>query len=607
MKALKTLVACFVLFASFAAARAGVVAQTPEGGFKATGKTYTLVVAKNGDVKSWTVEGVELLSSDPNKPTRFPSAGGAKSVENAGDKVVAVDGNVRVEFEFVEDGFTFTTEGGSIDWYMGKALTASIQRDGAALPASSGAGNVVKVVASKTAFTVSQGFHLMGGKFLPSHLLDNGKPEKKFTCRVTCGVKVEPIELLSISGIDGAGVKSGLMPMIAAGQTAKIILKLRNLGETAVTATAQFTVTDHPVNPRTIDNRSIPVKLAGGESNVPILYELSPKEPGIYWIKADILSDDKPVKGTRICVVYDANNYRPALTRPADFAEFWAGKLKEMRAVPFEANLVEDAKSGNERFIHYTLEINVAKGKRITTFLRAPRSGVTHDAEVFTHWGTTQGEKLMGEITKAEKQPAGAGMWQRGGDRIRVGAPQPDDSTYKRWNGRDDNNCLDSYLLNVRMADYLRTMKDVERIWLFGGSRSGASMLTAAALSPEKVVAVNVHVPTCCGLSWADHPYAGWGAPPARTPEGLKVAAYFDPVNFAPDLVVPLVVDGGATDGLAPASGILALCNWADKAPFRRCAINQGGHGFFPPEPRAAMEADLAEFLHMAPPPPAKK
>jgi pimeloyl-ACP methyl ester carboxylesterase len=187
-------------------------------------------------------------------------------------------------------------------------------------------------------------------------------------------------------------------------------------------------------------------------------------------------------------------------------------------------------------------------------------------------------------------------MWQRGPDRIRAGAPQPQDSTFTRWAGRDDNNMLDSYLLNLRMADYLRSRDDVGGIWLFGGSRSGPIALATGALDPTRVVAVNVHVPTSTGISWADPVYRGWGSRPDPA-----VAAYFDPVNFAPDLTVPLLVDGGIFDDLAYAPGILAMFNWAGKCPWKRLAIEPGGHGYFPKPSRPQMEDELGEYLKTHP------
>jgi cephalosporin-C deacetylase-like acetyl esterase len=193
-------------------------------------------------------------------------------------------------------------------------------------------------------------------------------------------------------------------------------------------------------------------------------------------------------------------------------------------------------------------------------------------------------------------------MWERGVPRIRVGAPQPEDSTYTRWKGQDDNNMLDSFLLAVRMTDYLRSREDVANIYLYGGSRSGAIQLANAALDGTRVAAVNVHVPTSAGLSWREKEYRGWGSRPGNVPpeQSFGIAACFDVTNFAPDLTVPVVMDGGITDDLAPAPGILAFANWAEKCPFRRCSIEKGGHGFFVNPARPRMEKELAEFLKNA-------
>ena len=43
--------------------------------------------------------------------------------------------------------------------------------------------------------------------------------------------------------------------------------------------------------------------------------------------------------------------------------------------------------------------------------------------------------------------------------------------------------------------------------------------------------------------------------------------------------------------------GILAFCNHATNAPFRRCAIDQGQHGYFQASRRNKMEAELATHL----------
>lgn len=397
-------------------------------------------------------------------------------------------------------------------------------------------------------------------------------------------------ETLSIGTIEAAGFKPKMTPMYSQGQVPRVTVSLVNAGPTNVAAEMHWRALDHCVQPGTAFEKTGPVTLAAGETNM-LAQEVRLTAPGLYWVNVEVSIGSTKVKGKDLGVIYDAEHYLPPLTRPPDFAEFWAAKLRAMRAIPFDEKLAEVPEKGNARFAHYDLEIAGVNGTRLKTFLRVPRKEGTYDAEVVSHWGSDKEDKLMALFAKMDGQPAGVGQWQRGVDRIRVGAPQPDDSKYTRWVDRDDNNFLESYLLNVRMADYLRSRKDVARVWLFGASRSGASMLCAAALSPERVVAVNAHVPTCCGLSWKDKPYRGWGKVPPSD------AGYFDPVNFAPGLAVPLVVDGGFYDGLAPAPGILAFHNWSTNAPFRRCSIEQGGHGFFPPINRQRMEQELADFL----------
>lgn len=73
------------------------------------------------------------------------------------------------------------------------------------------------------------------------------------------------------------------------------------------------------------------------------------------------------------------------------------------------------------------------------------------------------------------------------------------------------------------------------------------------------------------------------------------MTAYFDPVNFAPDIKVPFVNAGGIRDDLAAAPGILAMCNWAEQSPWKRTVIETGGHQYYPSFQQ--LQKDLAEYL----------
>jgi len=577
------------------AARPVEVTRSADGSVRVAAKSYSAALDKDGNFVSLVVGGAEILNA-AKKGGLFPG-GAAGSVEVQGAAVSAARGDVRVEYRFDDAGFELSTRGGTVEWWLGPAVNACVARDGQVAVTSEAMGDVQKVVAGKAALGLGKPYHIIHGKLWPSHLCGRGgKPEDPFAARFECGVPFEPVDLLSLVSLEAEGYRLPVTPAVPAGQTPRVKLTLRNPGGTEARADVRFRVLDHPVKPATVLEKTLPAAVPATQT-VSLSLDVPLKAPGPYWVHADISRDGKPFKQSRLGLLYDPDRYRPPLTRPDDFKEFWDRQLKEMRAVPFDAKLSESAAAGNEKYVHYDLEIAGVRGKRLRTFLRVPRAPGSHDAEVISHWGSDRPEKVLEHLRGLEKQPAGAGMWQRGADRVRVGAPQPEDSTYTRWAGRGDNNLLESYLLNVRMADYLRSRPDVGRLWMFGGSRSGASILAAVALSPERVAAVNAHVPTCCGLSWAERPYSGWGRPSAATPEGLRTAAYFDVTNFAPDMTVPCLVDGGLYDDLSPAPGILAFHNWAEKAPFKRCSLELGGHGFFPPGNRQRAEGELEEFL----------
>jgi len=572
------------------------------GGFAVTGLTYSAAANTKGDLFSIRIDGVEICANTP--PARgwgFPGKEPAERVELSGHTLTAMRGAIRVQYAFEQSGIAVETEGEAIEPEV-QGLTLLICRNGVTKKVAPYTGEVSKFIAGKAVFALSDPFHHMAaGKLVPSRICSGTKREAKFAYRIECGAAVTPIEM--IAGLEIAAEGFFARPYksasFAKGEAARFTLLSGNLGAVGLAGEARVVLKDHygPAG-KTLKEERVGMPLPAGQ-NVSIPYAPGGiTEAGFYWLHAELCVDGQAVRKAMLPFIYDGGSYKPPLTRPADFKEFWDAKLKEMRALPFDAKLTEAPTKSNERFVHYGLEITVAGGKRIQTFLRLPRAAGKHDAEVHSHWGSDTDDKIMEQLAKLEKQEQGAGMWQRGADRVRVGAPQPQDSTYTRWAGRDDNNMLDSYLLNVRMSDYLRSRDDVAGIWIFGASRSGASQLVCAALAPERVVAVNVHVPTSCGLSWTGKPYAGWGSRPAGD-EGARVAAYFDPVNFAPDLTVPLLLDGGDNDGLAPSNGILAFCNWAEKSPWKRCAIEKGGHGYFSKPARDQFEKELAEYLKL--------
>ena len=235
------------------------------------------------------------------------------------------------------------------------------------------------------------------------------------------------------------------------------------------------------------------------------------------------------------------------------FEHFGTPSSPRCGSVPFDAKLTEVAEKSTEMAAHYALDLKLGNGQVYHTQLQTPR----------------RPGKYLGRWYPLDKATDT--------NSVRIGLTFPEQATFSRWKSRDDNNMLDCYLLALRLADYLRSRPDVDRVQLWGASRSGPINCCVAALDPARIAGVDIHVTTSAGIAWVDKPYRGWGQPPDP-----KMAAYFDPVNFVPDMVVPFVVSGTIDDGLSPAPGIVAMFTLAQKCPWKRWAIGTGGHQYLP-------------------------
>jgi len=567
--------------------------------WRINGNTYSAVIDQSGNLRQLTVNGTPFLG-ETKKDDRtliggaFPGTRPAESIERDGDTIHIKRDQVSVKYTFDKKGFTINTKGGQVQWALSDQVRACISET-AVVPPSEAKGDIHTIVAGNTALKIDEPYHILWGRLSPSFLTRGGKKSDAFEARFTCGVDVDPFELITMKRLTPTGRNWKKTARYVPGETPSMTLKLASLAGSDVDLDVKFRVINHPKKGETVLTRTKSVTVpAGKKKNVSA--NLPVDEPGLYWTYANLIQNDKSTLQRRRGFIYNRDQFKPPLTRPDDFEKFWKHTLSEMREIPFDAKRSKNEKRSNKQYVHYDLTINDFDGDRYRTFLRIPRGDDSFNAEVLTT-GNKPGNPPMKQFKKLENQDPGVGMWQRGEKRIRIGARLPNESRFNRWNGRDDNNMLHSYLRALRMMDYLRTLDRVDHLFLFGASRSGPIMLVVAALSPEQVAAVNVHVPTSCGLSWENRPYQGWGSLPSRSKEGRKTAAYFDPVNHAPDLEVPLIMDGGFYDGLAPAPGIVAFHNHATNAPFRRCHIEQGQHGYFKVSHRKQMRKALAEHL----------
>ncbi len=555
------------------------VKQTPGGDFQIDAKTYAARVDASGALVSLRMGDVELLGADPKTKrigAPFPGEKPATSI-NLRDRLLAIrnDAN-RLEYTFDDTGIGIETEGAPWGCQLAAPIQAFVGDDGRVTPGTSKSlGNVTRFILKDNAFESTEPFHYVHGRLFLSAIPSNRKkPADLFSFRIEFGLSPDATALIEIRSFAGVGDHHGTAPRFSRGEPVKYAIELMNLGGKDHEVVLSYTLGTHFVGGTTTEPTTLPALSVPAGHTAQTTLEIAVADPGVHWLNLEMSSDGKTLKRERRAFVYAADEYKPPLTRPDDFTQFWQEQLKALRAEPMNATLTEIPERSSDAAAYYNLELTV-RGRKYSAGLGVPRTPGKHLAMF--------GGKIGEKATDANRIIVSFGHenW-------------PEHATYNRWVSAADNNLLDCYLLAVRITDYLRSRDDVDRIYLSGGSRQGPIQLANAALDPTRIAAVESHVPTSMGVSWPDYAYRGWGS----VPKPPAMASYVDPVNFAADFTVPYIIDLGAYDGLSPVPGGLAFHNAAVKSPFRRFSVELGGHGYFTSPFKKAAKADLDAFLN---------
>jgi cephalosporin-C deacetylase len=151
-------------------------------------------------------------------------------------------------------------------------------------------------------------------------------------------------------------------------------------------------------------------------------------------------------------------------------------------------------------------------------------------------------------------QGESAELWKLDGDKLTSRLDRPEGAYYQG-----------AYADVMRAIDFASSRDDFdrERIALVGTSQGGGIALAVAALD-SRVKAVVAHVPFLCDMRLA-----------ARTPgslvkerldkagrnddAALRTLSYFDPLELAPRVRVPVLMSAGGKDALCPAATIRSV------------------------------------------------
>ncbi|MBC8011217.1 MAG: acetylxylan esterase [Burkholderiales bacterium] len=297
-------------------------------------------------------------------------------------------------------------------------------------------------------------------------------------------------------------------------------------------------------------------------------------EPGT--LLAEALTTDAANKTTKALggAVVEPEKIHTVITRPADFDDFWKAQLDALAAVPVNVVLTA-GESGHPDVEYFKVTFDNVDGAKIHAQMARPKKEGKFPAVVSTQWAGVYALNKSSVVTNAaqgwlainvmahdlpiDEKPefykaADAGALK---DYSHIGNRRRETSYFRRM-----------FLGNNRAAAYLAARPDWDGKTLVasGGSQGGYQSIVLAALEP-RITAVIASIPAGCEITASVHGRAngwpGWWLPPdpAAREATIETSRYYDAVNFAPRVRVPVLVGLGLIDTTCPPTGVFAMTN----------------------------------------------
>lgn len=248
--------------------------------------------------------------------------------------------------------------------------------------------------------------------------------------------------------------------------------------------------------------------------------------------------------------------------RPADFDTFWDGKLAAQAALPINAQLTS-VPSGVPGVEIGMFQLD-ALGSKTHGYIAKPAGEGKFPAVIQLQYA---GVYALNAAAAARR--ASEGWLVLNVDSHDKIPSDPSGSIPRAYQAvgntdRETSYFLNMYLRDSRALDYLLTRPDWDgrTIVLMGGSMGGQQSLALAGLRPDKISAVLVCVPAGAdgngNLHGRKAGYPNW---PSDSSDVMRTSLYFDTVNFASRIKVPVMAGFGFIDTISPPAGVWTMVN----------------------------------------------
>lgn len=337
-------------------------------------------------------------------------------------------------------------------------------------------------------------------------------------------------------------------------------------------------VVDYEIGPDMLPaERSGKVTLKNGKAMIPVG---TMKEPGFRDCRLKATVGGKTYKH-HVKVGFSPEDIVPYTAMPADFDKFWEDNLAELSKVKLQYTMVPSEKYSTDKFEAYLVNLIVNNQKQsVYGYLFIPRDAEPGSCPIVIC--------PPGAGIKTIKEPLRHRYYADNGCirfEMEIHGLNPEMTTEefneitRAFNGRENGyltNGIDNrdnyymkrvYLALVRAVDFLTTLPqwDGKNVIMQGGSQGGALALIGTALDPRVTACVANH-PALSDMAGYKAGRAG-GYPHffrvdgMDTPDKISTMAYYDVVNFARNIKVPVYMTWGYNDDVCPPTTSYAVWN----------------------------------------------
>ena len=321
------------------------------------------------------------------------------------------------------------------------------------------------------------------------------------------------------------------------------------------------------------------------------------QQPGFLACQYEFRADGKTYRDL-VKLAFAPEQIRTFSPMSADFEKFWQKALKEARKQDLEPEYFDVSDATDQQMETKLVRLHVGKEKWIYGYLTRPLDGLQHPVVLCPPGAGSQriypsdyfplrgciylkieihdnDQRLPDDEYNAMRQEKCDGYMRRG------------------MESRDTYYYKDVYVGCARAVDFLCSLPDWDgrNVIVTGGSQGGALTIITSALN-EKVTACAPFYPALCDLTGFLHQRAGgWpkfftdfykdGRIDIPQEQAVETLQYFDVVNFARVLKVPVFMSWGYNDDTCSPTSVWAAWNEIT-APKEKDITPSSGHWRFP-------------------------